>query len=264
MVHELTQGISQLRCFPSCCENKLTLVRLRVRRILPVRHRVSLLILAGGGDGPSSSSKSIRSQLSSVNMIVYKDILNAIRITKAFISNEKCFIGLMHLCQAGRRKVPNSRKFRRKAAEMSVRMGKIQSGPAETFNQGLLRIRDSYKEAASQRMSRTLRKQKIVVSLGQRKHINPFTHIHSCRKAQEQRKVVEKDWPQFLRNVPLRLKKERHYSFQQYFCADFLFCVLYSTGFPPLHPLKNCPCFWKQRSQRLEQKWRNISMKPSP
>ena len=27
--YTLTQGISRLKCFPSCCENKLTLVRLK-------------------------------------------------------------------------------------------------------------------------------------------------------------------------------------------------------------------------------------------
>ena len=36
----LTQDISRLKCYPSCCENKLTLVRLRVERIVPVEHRV--------------------------------------------------------------------------------------------------------------------------------------------------------------------------------------------------------------------------------
>ena len=43
-------------------ENKLTLVRLRVGRIVPVKRRVNLPILAGGGDGPSPLSKSIRSR----------------------------------------------------------------------------------------------------------------------------------------------------------------------------------------------------------
>ena len=55
MLHEMTQGISQLKCFPNCCENKLTLVRLRVERIVPVERRVNLPILAGGIDGRSIS-----------------------------------------------------------------------------------------------------------------------------------------------------------------------------------------------------------------
>ena len=63
----LTQDISRLKCYPNCCENKLTLVRLRVERIVPVKRRVNLPILAVGGDGPSPSSKSIRSLLSPVN-----------------------------------------------------------------------------------------------------------------------------------------------------------------------------------------------------
>ena len=67
MLHEMTQGISQLKCFPNCCENKLTLVRLRVERIVPVERRVNLPILAGGIDGPSPSSKSIRSRSSPLN-----------------------------------------------------------------------------------------------------------------------------------------------------------------------------------------------------
>ena len=64
MVHELTQGISQLKCLSSCCENGLTLVRSYKgsKEYDPESCRYNLLILAVGGDGPSPSSKSIRSQ----------------------------------------------------------------------------------------------------------------------------------------------------------------------------------------------------------
>ena len=64
MVHELTQGISQLKCLSSCCENGLTLVRSYKgsKEYDPESGRYNLLILAVGGDGPSPSSKSIRSQ----------------------------------------------------------------------------------------------------------------------------------------------------------------------------------------------------------
>ena len=51
----------------SCCENKLMLVLLRVERVVPVRRGVNLLILAGGVDSPSPSSKSIRSRSSPLN-----------------------------------------------------------------------------------------------------------------------------------------------------------------------------------------------------
>ena len=60
----LTQDISRLKCYPSCYENgwRWSVVIKGQENMIRHIHRYNLLILAVGGDGPSPSSKSIRSR----------------------------------------------------------------------------------------------------------------------------------------------------------------------------------------------------------
>ena len=62
-VNALTQDISRLKCFPNCCENAQTLVR-HYKDYKNMIQKARLPILAVSGEGPSPSSKSIRTRSS--------------------------------------------------------------------------------------------------------------------------------------------------------------------------------------------------------
>ena len=73
MVHELTQGISRLKCCPNCCENswRWSIDYKGQKNMIRALYRYNLLILAVGGDGRSPLSKSYWSPLDPV--IVFRE-----------------------------------------------------------------------------------------------------------------------------------------------------------------------------------------------